>query len=213
MILDIVGVKPGGRINSAGFDWWFGKIYVDPKDANIVYSLGLTAYKSTNGGQQFFPIADNSNEEVHVDQHALFIYPDNTNNLLLGNDGGLYTSANAGGNWRKINNLPITQFYTCHIDYSHPERLYGGTQDNSSMRTLTTRVDQWAIISGGDGFVCLVDPKDSKYVYTESQYGVVVRSTDGGASFFTALNGINGVDRKIGIRPWYSIPPIQLHYF
>jgi photosystem II stability/assembly factor-like uncharacterized protein len=188
--------KPGGRINSAGFDWWFGKIYVDPKDANIVYSLGLTAYKSTNGGQQFFPIADNSNEEVHVDQHALFIYPDNTNNLLLGNDGGLYTSANAGGNWRKINNLPITQFYTCHIDYSHPERLYGGTQDNSSMRTLTTRVDQWAIISGGDGFVCLVDPKDSKYVYTESQYGVVVRSTDGGASFFTALNGINGVDRK-----------------
>ena len=90
--------KPGGRINSAGFDWWFGKIYVDPKDANIVYSLGLTAYKSTNGGQQFFPIADNSNEEVHVDQHALFIYPDNTNNLLLGNDGGLYHSMNAGGN-------------------------------------------------------------------------------------------------------------------
>ncbi len=189
-------LKMAGRINVANFGWWFGKIVVDPKNANTVYGVGFSVAKSTDGGNQFIPVSENVNEDVHVDQHAMYIYPDNTQQVLLGNDGGLYYSQNAGNNWKKINNLPITQFYTCHIDYTHPARLYGGTQDNSSMRTLSSVVDAWDIIWGGDGFVCLVDPTDSRYVYTESQYGVFVRSTDGGSTFSTALEGINSNDRE-----------------
>lgn len=188
--------KTNGRVNVANFGWWFGKIYVSPDNAEVVYALGLSGTKSINGGQQFLPMTENFNEDVHVDQHALFIDEKNPNRLLLGNDGGLYLSINAGGNWSKINNLPITQFYTCHIDYSQPQRIYGGTQDNSSMRRRAGSQDQWEIIWEGDGFVCLVDPEDNRYVYTESQYGVFVRSTDGGKNFSTALNGIDGNDRK-----------------
>jgi len=188
--------KTNARIDVATFGWWFGKIYVAPDNPQIVYALGLSGYKSLDGGNQFNAMTENFSEDVHVDQHALYIDPVNPSQLLLGNDGGLYSSSNYGDNWKKINNLPITQFYTCHIDYSQPERLYGGTQDNSSIRTLTGGPDQWQIIWSGDGFVCLVDPQNSQNVYTESQYGVFVRSTDGGQSFNYALSGIDGADRK-----------------
>ncbi|MEP7267054.1 MAG: T9SS type A sorting domain-containing protein [Saprospiraceae bacterium] len=188
-------IKMAGKINVASFGWWFGKISIDPKNSSILYGMGLYAAKSIDGGNQFFPITDNYNEEVHVDQHALYIDPDNPQRLLLGNDGGLYESPNAGSSWQKINNLPITQFYTCHIDNTQPERLYGGAQDNNSIRTLSNEYE-WKSINGGDGFVCLVDPTDNKYVYTESQYGVLVRSTDGGMTFFISLEGINSIDRR-----------------
>jgi photosystem II stability/assembly factor-like uncharacterized protein len=188
--------KLNGRINASSFGWWFGKIYVDPKNADIVYGLGFSAAKSTDGGNQFYPITELTNLDIHVDQHALYINPNNTNQLLLGNDGGLYSSQDGGSNWAYINNLPITQFYTCHVDYSLHSRLYGGTQDNSCIRTISGNVNQWEVISGGDGFVCLVDPLDNNYVYTESQYGFFAKSTNGGNSFFYALNGIDGSDRK-----------------
>jgi len=188
--------KTNARIDVATFGWWFGKIYVAPDNAETVYMLGYSGYKSVDGGNQFNAMTENFADDVHVDQHALFIDPLNPNRLLLGNDGGLYTSLNKGDNWTKINNLPITQFYTCHIDYSQPERLYGGTQDNSSIRTMTSSLNQWQIIWYGDGFVCLVDPKNNENVYTESQYGVFVRSIDGGQTFSSALTGIEGTDRK-----------------
>jgi photosystem II stability/assembly factor-like uncharacterized protein len=195
----------GGRVSTSTFGWWFGKIYVDPKNANTVFVLGLFGYKSMDGGNSFVNITDNFNEDVHVDQHALYIHPLNTTQVLLGNDGGLYNSINGGLSWSKINNLPITQFYTCHIDNKQPERLYGGTQDNSSMRTFSG-VDQWTIISGGDGFVCEVDPIDNNYVYTESQYGAFIRSTDGGINFVNATDGILGSDRSNWKTPFVLDP-------
>lgn len=198
-------IKLNGKVNTSTFGWWFGKIYVDPKNSNIVFALGLFGYKSIDGGNSFVNITDNFNEDVHVDQHALYIHPFNTQKVLLGNDGGLYESNSGGTTWSKINNLPITQFYTCHIDNKQPERLYGGTQDNSSMRTFAG-MDQWNIISGGDGFVCEVDPIDNKYVYTESQYGAFVRSTDGGTNFVSSTNGIFAGDRSNWKTPFVLDP-------
>lgn len=205
--------KTNARIDVATFGWWFGKIYVAPDNAQQVYVLGYSGYKSVDGGNVFNAMTENFSDDVHVDQHALFIDPLNPGRLLLGNDGGLYSSTNFGDRWTKINNLPITQFYTCHIDYSRPERLYGGTQDNSSIRTLTTGVNQWQTIWSGDGFVCLVDPNNNRYVYTESQYGVFVRSTNGGLSFSNALAGIEGSDRKNWNTPVVFHPQISSTLF
>ena len=132
----------------------------------------------------------------HVDQHAMYIHPLNSSFVFLGNDGGVYSSRTAGEEWQKLNNLPITQFYTCEIDFLEPNNLYGGTQDNSTMRTTTGSLDDWNIISRGDGFYVLVDPTDNNYIYLEYQYGNISRSTNGGQSFSPALNGINGADRN-----------------
>lgn len=179
-------------ISSVPFVWWFGNLFVDPTDENTVYYLSFNVHKSVDGGRSWQRIF----RGVHVDQHAFCFSSSDPNLVLLGNDGGLYKSTDGGSSNVKINNLPITQFYTCEIDASEPQRLYGGTQDNSTMRTLTGALNDWEIISGGDGFRTLVDPNDNRYVYTESQYGRFMRSTDGGSSFMFAISGIDNQDRK-----------------
>ena len=181
-----------GNIRSVPFMWWFGKIVIDPLDANTVFTPALELFRSKNGGTSF----DNVSDSMHVDQHALFIHPLNTNFAIAGNDGGLYISSNGGSQWTKKDNLPITQFYTCEIDFSNPNRLYGGTQDNGTNRTLSGHLDDWKPIFGGDGFRVLVDPTDNEFIYAEAQRGAFGRSTDGGLSFSFGTNGINNNDRN-----------------
>jgi hypothetical protein len=89
------------------------------------------------------------------------------------------TSINGGSSWTFLENLPITQFYTCDADEQNPQRLYVGTQDNGTNRTLTGNTGDWQNIYWGDGFFVLVDPTDNNYIYAEYQYGNFARSTNG----------------------------------
>jgi photosystem II stability/assembly factor-like uncharacterized protein len=176
----------------ASYGWWFGRISIDPVDPNIAYVIGFDLYKTSNGGNSWTNI---SSMDVHVDQHGLYAHPQNHNFVVIGNDGGLYITQNGGNTWSWINNLPVTQFYTCEVDKQHPERLYGGTQDNGTNRTMTGNTDDWQPIYWGDGFYVLVDPENNNYVYAEYQYGNFAKSTNGGNSFNTAMNGISSSDR------------------
>lgn len=173
----------------SNFGWYFCEVKVDPNNANTIYALGVDFVKSTNGGNNWSSVR----RGIHVDQHAIAFDPINSNRVFVGNDGGFYVSENAGGSWTKSLDLPITQFYAGTIDFLNPQRSYGGTQDNGTIRTLTGRDDDWNEIYGGDGFYCLVDYTDARYVYAESQNGGLGRSTDGGNSFsFAAPNLGNG---------------------
>ena len=176
----------------SSFGWWFGRIKVDPLDYNTAYLIGLYLHKTTNGGSSW---SDISGWDMHVDQHAVAINPENSNQVYAGNDGGFYYSANGGNSWGWTEDAPITQFYTCEVDEQFPERIYGGTQDNGTNRTMTGQLDDWDRIYGGDGFRVLVDPIDNDFVYAEYQYGGLARSINGGDSFLSATNGISGSDR------------------
>jgi photosystem II stability/assembly factor-like uncharacterized protein len=175
----------------SNFGWYFGNIRVDPQDANRVYALGVTLYRSTTGGSSWSAVTGS----MHVDQHDLLVDPADPTFILAGNDGGLYLAVTGPGSWIKVLDLPITQYYAITADHQLPARLYGGTQDNGTMRTLTGNLNDWQAIYGGDGFYCLVDPTNNSYVYAESQYGGLGRSTDGGTSFQGATSGISGSDR------------------
>ncbi len=184
--------KPSMAGVFASFGWWFGNIRVSPVDPEVVYAVGFDVYKTSNGGQTW----SNTSLGVHVDHHGLAISVSDPDFVVDGNDGGIYLSNNAGDNWSKVRNLPITQFYTCEIDEQLPQRLYGGTQDNGTNRTQTGRLDDWQHIFGGDGFYVLVDPTDNRFVYAEFQFGNLARSTNGGASFQRARNGISSGERS-----------------
>lgn len=175
----------------ANFGWYFGNVRVNPTNANEVYILGLDVAKSTNSGTSWQTL-----NGMHVDHHALDFSRTNSNFMLAGNDGGAYISNNGGNSWSKFLNLPITQFYNIEVDKTQPERLYGGTQDNNTIRTITGSASDWQSIWGGDGFHVNVDPVDNNYIYVESQYGYLGRSTNGGSSFNGATNGISGNDRN-----------------
>jgi photosystem II stability/assembly factor-like uncharacterized protein len=186
----------------SSYGWWFGRICIDPVDPDIVYPIGFDLYKSTNGGSSWSWVS----APVHVDQHDLVVHPLDPDFLLLGNDGGIYTSENGGSSWTFMDNLPITQFYTCEVDEQYPFRLYGGTQDNGTNRTFSGGTNDWESIYWGDGFHVLVDPVDNNYLYAEYQYGNFARSTNGGLSFNTAMNGISSSDRKNWNTPFVFDP-------
>lgn len=179
-------------LNNVGFHWWFRGIVIDPTDENTIYNVDFQVQKSTDGGSSWFGAFNN----VHVDQHALAFDPNDPDNLVLGNDGGVYFSPDGGSTWTKDEQLPITQLYRCYVDPSNASGIYLGAQDNSTHRTLTGGSDDYEIIYGGDGFQPLVDPNNSNIIFAQYQYGNIAKSTNNGASFTGATAGISGGDRK-----------------
>ena len=163
---------------SNGYGWYFGQIRVDPANENRVFAMGMNFYRTENGGSSWSEIA----YDVHVDHHAME-FDNNTGEILQGNDGGFYTSSNHGSSWTKINNLPITQFYDIAIDSLNPNRLYGGTQDNNSIRTVTGNVHNWEALLGGDGMYTLVDYTNPDVYYCEYQWGGLYRFDEYGGSY------------------------------
>ncbi len=170
----------------ASFGWYFGNIRINPTDPNEVYVLGQKIYKTTNSGSNWQSVSG-----MHVDHHAMEYSRNNNNFILEGNDGGAYISENGGASWSKFTNLPITQFYNIEVDYLLPNKLYGGTQDNNTIRTTTGSNNDWNSVWGGDGFHVNVDPVDNNFVYVESQWGYLGKSSDGGSNFSSAMDGLD----------------------
>lgn len=159
---------------------YFNEIYCDPADADKVYSAEIVTKFTVDGGKTWNTLGNNKR---HVDDHALWIDPKDTGHFLIGGDGGLYESWDGGKNYDFKENLPVVQFYRVSVDNAFPfYNVYGGTQDNNSMggpsRTTSNdgvANDEWFVTTGGDGFWIDTDPTDPDIIYTESQYGGMVR--------------------------------------
>ncbi len=190
------------------FGWFFGNIRVDPNDYNNVYVLGFNAYKSELGGTQW-----NQLQDMHVDMHALEVFQGDSQDIIIGNDGGVYRSLDGGDSIFFISNIPITQFYNIEVDYQNESRILGGTQDNGTvMRSPIS--DSYRQILGGDGFHVIVNPKNSQIVYAERQYGILNKSTSGGITMIPAMEGIGDDDRHNWNTPVVLSPidPSQVYY-
>lgn len=177
--------KPDDNIASVPFMWWFGRIAIHPKNPSLIYHIGFFTNKSSNGGNSWDPEFNT----MHVDQHTVWMNPENEDEVWMGNDGGVYLSKNGGNSFTSFN-MPTTQFYTCEIDHLAPSNIYGGAQDNGTNRTLTGQNDDYTKIFGGDGFRVIVDPTDNNIIFVESQRGNLAKSTNGGNSFVPAKVGI-----------------------
>ncbi len=164
----------------SGSPQYYQEIVVDPHNENRVYSMDTFMMVTEDGGKNF-KRAGESNK--HVDNHALWIDPNNTNHLLNGNDGGVYESWDRAANWTFKNNMPLTQFYKVTVDNDYPfYNVFGGTQDNASLgaphRTAHSsgiRNSDWLYTQFGDGFKTVVDPEDPNIIYSQFQYGGLAR--------------------------------------
>ncbi len=99
------------------------------KISENVYVGGLNFSKSTDGGKTFRSLQAGI---AHVDNHAIWINPANSDHMLLGNDGGLNVSYDQGATWEFVNTIPAAQFYAIGVDMRKPYYVYGGLQDNGS---------------------------------------------------------------------------------
>lgn len=159
---------------------YYNEVIADPKDPNTVYVMGYSIDISTDGGKNFRPIGEKSK---HVDNHALWVNPNNTRHMINGCDGGIYVTYDGAKTWEFKSNLPVTQFYKVEVDNTTPfYYVYGGTQDNFSLggpsRTKSENGipnSEWFVTNGGDGFESAIDPNNPNIVYAQSQHGGLVR--------------------------------------
>ncbi len=159
---------------------YYNEIVVDPKNPARLYSLDTLTQVSEDGGKTWVAL---SFENRHVDDHALWIDPSNTDHLFIGGDGGVFESWDRGQQWRHVQNLPVTQFYRVSPDNDLPfYNVCGGTQDNQTLcgPSRTTFTDgitnaDWWIAQFGDGFKAQIDPLDANVVYAQAQDGALTR--------------------------------------
>jgi photosystem II stability/assembly factor-like uncharacterized protein len=159
---------------------YYARVVADPKNVDRIFVMFVTLKESLDGGKTLHNVNESNH---HGDNHAMWIDPDDTKHWLLGSDGGMYETWDNAKSWEYKANLPTVQFYDVAVDNATPfYNVCGGTQDYFSWcgpsRTHSVNGivnSDWYVTTGGDGFHSQVDQVDSNTVYSESQYGVLVR--------------------------------------
>jgi photosystem II stability/assembly factor-like uncharacterized protein len=159
---------------------YYGQVFTDPKNVDRIFVMNVTLRESLDGGKTLHKVEETNH---HGDNHVIWIDPDNTRHWLLGSDGGVAQTFDNAKTWQFKANLPTVQFYDVAVDNALPfYNVCGGTQDYfswcgpSRTRNINGIMNSdWYVTTGGDGFRSQVDPVDSNTVYSESQYGVLVR--------------------------------------
>jgi photosystem II stability/assembly factor-like uncharacterized protein len=158
---------------------YFSQIRVDPNNDQRLWVAGVNMQYSEDGGKTF---VENRVTKIHVDFHAIWIDPANSDNMIVGCDGGIHFSRDAGRSWDSREQIAIGQFYEIAYDMARPYKVCGGLQDNSSwcgpsatanIRGITNQ--DWYTVAGGDGFYAQIDPDEPWIVYAESQDGNILR--------------------------------------
>lgn len=170
--------KKQGSFSTSGN--YYQEIFCDPLNKRKVFAMDTYLHHSEDAGVTFKPTGESNK---HVDNHVIWIDPNNTDHWIAGCDGGIYETYTHGKEWRFYDNLPIIQFYKVTVDNDYPfYHIYGGTQDNNSLGgpSGTTHVSgilntDWFITNGGDGFESATDWSNSNITYAEAQYGWLVR--------------------------------------
>ena len=170
--------RRGGSFSSSSL--YYNELWVDPNDEDRLIAVDVQNQVSNDGGRTWTGLGESGK---HVDNHAIWIDPADSDHIINGNDGGIYETFDGARTWDFVANLPVTQFYKIDVDMNAPfYNVCGGTQDNYSFcgptRTNSNngiRNSDWFVTNGGDGFQSRIDPKDHNTVYAESQNGGLVR--------------------------------------
>ena len=172
--------------------WYYTEVFADPNNENTVYVLNSPVLKSTDGGKSW-----QVGGSTHSDQHDLWINPDNSQNLVVANDGGAAISFDGGDSWSAQDNMPTGQFYRLNVDNHFPYRIYAGQQDNSSVRIASRNLSgraiterDWTYSAGGESAFLAFDPDNPRYVLGGSYQGTL-----------EALDSETGEGRKIMAAP------------
>ncbi|HEV7349519.1 VPS10 domain-containing protein [Telluribacter sp.] len=141
--------------------WYYMMLAADPKNENGLIVLNVDAWKSFDGGKTFEEI-----KVLHSDTHDIWFNPDNSDNFIIGDDGGAEVTFNGGKTFTQ-EDVPTAQFYHVHLDNEFPYNIYGAQQDNSTVR-IASRTDgysitdkDWFPVAGGESGYVVQDPSNA----------------------------------------------------
>jgi photosystem II stability/assembly factor-like uncharacterized protein len=153
------------RIQGNGY---FGKVFLDPHNPDVVFVAQTSLYRSTDGGVTFESYKGAPGGD---DNHALWIDPANSDYMIMGSDQGATISMDGGKTWSSWYNQPTGQIYHVSTDNRFPYWVYGTQQDSGSVATLSrgdygaiTFLD-WDPIPGYEFGYILPSPTDPNIVY------------------------------------------------
>lgn len=150
--------------------WYFGRITIDPENADRVYVLNTIVLRSDDGGAHFIALKGDMTGD---DFHELWIDPENPDRQILGVDQGAIVTLNGGRTWSSWHNQPTAQIYHLSTDDRFPYRVYGAQQDSGGA-ALPSRSEEFdgiamrhfrEITAGGEADMIVPDPDDPDIIY------------------------------------------------
>jgi subtilisin-like proprotein convertase family protein len=187
---------------SQGQNWYDQGVAIDPNNPDIVWIQGIDTFRSVDGGVTFGNVScgyEAAGGDIHVDMHGIIYVPGSSNQLLMGNDGGIYYSANANiANKDQITfsslaanvDTSALEFYsgdiTANFATDGDPGISGGMQDNGSAYYRWNVAGgevvgpaTWQMRNGGDGMYSAIEPTNQNTttvrIYQESQNGSLRR--------------------------------------
>lgn len=159
-------IKTSGDARIWGRGWYFGKVAVDPANADLVYVSNTGVYRSRDGGRTFGePFKGSPGGD---DYHQLWIYPGDGNRMILGGDQGAVISVDGLSDhptWSSWLNQPIAELYHVAADYNVPYWITGAQQDSGAVRVRSrgkfasiTMRDWEPLCAGGESGYTAPDP-------------------------------------------------------
>ncbi|MEP6818303.1 MAG: hypothetical protein ABJA18_02145 [bacterium] len=163
------------RVIGSGY---FSRVFVNPKNADVVYVMQTAAYRSLDGGKTF---AAFKGEPSGEDDHVMWIAPDDPERMIMGTDQGAVISVDNAQTWTEWFNQPTGEMYHVITDDAFPYRLYASQQDTGSV-VVPSRSDAGQITlrdwfpSGAfeSGYIA-PDPLNQNFIYSIGWFGTVLR--------------------------------------
>lgn len=155
--------------------WYYIELSIDPLNENTLYVFNSPGLKSIDGGKTWTTI-----HGTHGDYHQMWINPKNSKNMIVANDGGAAISFNIGDTWTTEGNQPTGQFYRVMADNLFPYNVYGGQQDDGSVKIASRNTGgdnigerNWTFSAGGESAFIALDPDNPRYVMGGSYQGTI----------------------------------------
>jgi len=184
-----------------GFQDYNAGVLVSPANPDVVFLSSIDLWRSTDGGRTFVDLtcaydrlADGLPGSVHPDEHARAFTAGATPQLLIGNDGGVYVSAdplapvprfearNGGANTVEFYSGDLTAAFDDPASMSRG--IVGGAQDNGTAVRIwdsgaAPALATWSEAFSGDGTFAKIEPLLQRNWYFSAQNGYIVASTSG----------------------------------
>ena len=163
------------RVIGSGY---FSRVFVNPKNADVVYVMQTSTYRSSDGGKTFEAFKGEPSGE---DDHVMWIAPDDPQRMIMGTDQGVVITVDNGQTWTEWFNQPTGEMYHVITDNAFPYRLYSSQQDSGSV-VVPSRGDfgqitlrDWFPSGAFESGYIAPDPANQNFIYSIGWFGTVLR--------------------------------------